>query len=148
MILHNECKNSLFKITSCMHFFLQDITGGSQIIMKLKVIRKYLLNHNKSFRWHLGDYEKHTFFNLKAYERRKFDFCVFLRMFSGSVKNRFYKLNGGSGRRHAVVIPASWPTTHRKNTQKSKVLLSQAFKWKKSMFFVIPEMTSKTFVMF
>ena len=32
------------------------------------------------------------------------------------------------------------------NTQKSKFLLSQAFKWKKIMFFVIPEMPSKTFV--
>ena len=27
----------------------------------------------------------------------------------------------------------------RKDTQKSKFLLSQAFKWKKNMFFVIPE---------
>ena len=35
----------------------------------------------------------------------------------------------------------------RKNTQKSKFLLSQAFKWKKIMFFVIHEMPSKTFVM-
>ena len=35
----------------------------------------------------------------------------------------------------------------RKNTQKSKFLLSQAFKWGKKMFFVIPEMPSKTFVM-
>ena len=35
-----------------------------------------------------------------------------------------------------------------KNTaQKSKFLLSQAFKWKKIMFFVFPEMPSKTFVM-
>ena len=33
-----------------------------------------------------------------------------------------------------------------KNTQKSKFLLSQAFKWKKIMFFVIPAMPSKTFV--
>ena len=32
----------------------------------------------------------------------------------------------------------------RKNTQKSKFLLSQAFNWKKIMFFVIPEMPSKT----
>ena len=29
---------------------------------KLQVIRKFLLNHKKSFRWHLGDYEKHFFF--------------------------------------------------------------------------------------
>ena len=34
-----------------------------------------------------------------------------------------------------------------KNTQKSKFLLSQTLKWKKIMFFVIPEMPSKTFVM-
>ena len=27
----------------------------------LKVIRKFFLKHNKSFRWHLGDYEKHIF---------------------------------------------------------------------------------------
>ena len=39
------------------------------------------------------------------------------------------------------------PLRIRKNTQKSKFLLSQAFKWKKIMFFVIPEMPSKTFVM-
>ena len=35
----------------------------------------------------------------------------------------------------------------RTNTQKSKFLLSQAFKLKKNMFFVIPEMPSKTLVM-
>ena len=25
---------------------------------------KFFLNHNKTFRWHLGDYEKHNFFSL------------------------------------------------------------------------------------
>ena len=35
----------------------------------------------------------------------------------------------------------------RKITQKSKFLLSQAFKWKKLLFFVVPEMPSKTFDM-
>ena len=39
------------------------------------------------------------------------------------------------------------PLHFRKNTQKSKFLLSQTLKWKKNMFFVIPEMPSKTFVM-
>ena len=39
------------------------------------------------------------------------------------------------------------PLDIRTNTQKSKFLLSQALKWKKIMFFVIPEMPSKTFVM-
>ena len=27
----------------------------------VKVIRKFFLNHNKSFRWHLGDYENIIF---------------------------------------------------------------------------------------
>ena len=57
--------------------------------MLLKVIRKFFLNHNKIFRWHLGDYEKHIFSHLKACERRNFDFCVFLRMCSMPVTNRF-----------------------------------------------------------
>ena len=38
------------------------------------------------------------------------------------------------------------PLYIHKNTQQSKFLLSQTFKWKKIMFFVIPEMPSKTFV--
>ena len=54
------------------------------IFFSLKVIRKFFKNHNKSFRWHLWDYEKHIFFHLKGCERRNFDFCVFLRMYSGS----------------------------------------------------------------
>jgi len=45
-------------------------------VMVLKVIRKFFIKHNKSFGWHLGDYEKHIFFHL----RRNFDFCVFLRV--------------------------------------------------------------------
>ena len=48
------------------------------------MIRKFFLNHNKCFRWHLGDNEKHHFFPLRVCERRNFDFCVFLRMCSGS----------------------------------------------------------------
>ena len=39
------------------------------------------------------------------------------------------------------------PLHIRKNTQKSKFLLSRAFKWEKIMFFVVPEMPSKSFVM-
>ena len=38
------------------------------------------------------------------------------------------------------------PLHIRKNAQKSKFLL-QTLKWKKNMFFVIPEMPSKTFLM-
>ena len=50
---------------------------NKQISAQLKVIRKFFLNHNKSFRWHLGDYENIFFFHLKACERRNFDLCVF-----------------------------------------------------------------------
>ena len=35
------------------------VVAGRNLI---KVIRKFFLKHNKSFRWHLGDYEKHIFF--------------------------------------------------------------------------------------
>ena len=38
-----------------------------------------------------------------------------------------------------------WVTGYK--SQKSKFLLSQAFKWGKNIFYVIPEMPSKTFVM-
>ena len=58
------------------------------------------------------------------------------------LKTGLYKLNGESGRRQAVVIPASLRTSTRppdplhirKKTQKSKFLLSQAFKGKKYVF--------------
>ena len=39
------------------------------------------------------------------------------------------------------------PLYIRKNTQKSKFLFSQTLKWKKNMFFKIPEIPSKTLVM-
>ena len=54
----------------------------------LKVIRKFFFKHNKSFRLHLEDYEKHNFLHLKACERRNFDFCVFLRMCNVTVSPR------------------------------------------------------------
>ena len=28
---------------------------------QIKVIRRFFVNHNKNFRWNLGDYEKHIF---------------------------------------------------------------------------------------
>ena len=64
----------------------------------------------------------------------------------GQLKTGLYKLNGGSGRRHAVFIPASLPGPTRppdplhirKNTQKSKFLLSQAFKLEKNDVFRNP----------
>ena len=62
------------------------------------------------------------------------------------LKPGLYKVNGRCARVTPghTRPPGRLPT--RKNTQK-KFLLSQAFKWKKIMFFVIPEMPSKTFVM-
>ena len=71
------------------------------------------------------------------------------------LKTGLYKLNGGSapGPSPASLRIGPGPTRPpdpldiRKNTQESKFLLSQAFKWKKNMFFVIPEMPSETFVM-
>ena len=63
------------------------------------------------------------------------------------LKTGLYKGNGRSARVTPghTRPPGRLPT--RKNTQKSKFLRSQAFKWKKIMFFVIPEMQAKTFVM-
>ena len=60
-----------------------------ELAAAFKMIRKFFLNHNKSFRWHLGDYEKHIFFHLKACERRNFDFFFFFQMCSISVKKRY-----------------------------------------------------------
>ena len=44
--------------------------GGSQdaylMNCPFKVIRKFFLKHNKRFRWHLGDYEKHIFFPIEG----------------------------------------------------------------------------------
>ena len=41
-----------------------EFVSGTGASTGLKVIRKFFLNHNKSFRWHLGDYEKHNFFSI------------------------------------------------------------------------------------
>ena len=41
-------------------FTVLGIHNERQVV--IKVIRKFFLYHNKSFRWHLGDYEKHDFF--------------------------------------------------------------------------------------
>ena len=45
-------------------------------IRLFKVIRKFILKHNKSFRWHLGDYEKHNFF-LRIFSWLYFFFFIF-----------------------------------------------------------------------
>ena len=78
------------------------------------------------------------FFHLKACERRNFDFCVFLRVYSMPVKTGLYKLNG----EWDVVTPG--PTRPpgilhiRKNTQQSKFFRPQALKWKKNYVFRNP----------
>ena len=63
------------------------------------------------------------------------------------LKTGLYKVNGRSARVTPGHTRPPGRLYIRKNTQKSKFLLSQAFKWKKNMSFVIPEMPSKTFVM-
>ena len=40
------------------------ITQVGGVLATIKVIRKFFLNHNKSFRWHLGDFEEHDFFSI------------------------------------------------------------------------------------
>ena len=45
--------------------------------MLLKVIRKFFLNHNKIFRWHLGDYEKHNFFPFEGLRGETLIFVCF-----------------------------------------------------------------------
>ena len=97
-----------------------------------------------------GFRKTYFFSHLKACERRNFDFCVFLRVDSLPFKN---SLCGPAWHVRSVHSPyinrfLKGRLLTRKNTQKSNFLLSQAFKWKKKiMFFVIPEMPSKTFVM-
>ena len=90
--LRHKCTTSS-KNWSC----LQSVNPPAVQSTQLKVIRKFFLNHNKSFRWHLGDYEKYFF---------------------------------------SIWRPVRWETLFRKNTQKSKFLLSQAFKWKKKLCFL------------
>ena len=36
------------------------ITQVGAVLETIKVIRKFFLNNNKSFRWHLGDYAEHV----------------------------------------------------------------------------------------
>ena len=108
----------------------------------------FFLKHNKSFRWHLGDYEKHNFFPFEGlWEEKLWFLCVFTGVWSA--RRACVARRGHVRSVHSAYI--NWFLTGilptRKNTQKSKFFLSQAFKWKKNMFFVIPEMPSKTFVM-
>ena len=63
------------------------------------------------------------------------------------LKTGLYKLNGRSGRRHAGANAPAGQTTHRKNTRKIKVSPITDLQMEKIMFFVIPEMPSKPFVM-
>jgi len=54
-------------------FFLSIVKNRSDVSfaddlnkVAIKVIRKIFLTNNKSFRWHLGDYEKYNFFPLEG----------------------------------------------------------------------------------
>ena len=72
-----------------------------------RVIRKFFLNHNKSFRWHLGDYEIITFFPLKAVRGETLIFVCSYGCVVGPLKTGLYKLNGRSGRGHASHRPSN-----------------------------------------
>ena len=78
------CQQHPFSLPAGMEMRQLEQSLHLQPRLEFKVIRKFFLNHNKSFRWHLGDYEKHDFFPFEACERRNFDFCVFLRMCSNT----------------------------------------------------------------
>ena len=115
-----------------------------------KVIRKFFLNHHKSFRWHLGDYEKHNFFSIwRPVREEPLIFVCFYGCLLCPLKTGLYKLNGGSGRRHA----RRGPRARRAEYPPVKTNKNQSFSshkpsnGKKNMFFVIPEMPYKTFVM-
>ena len=74
---------------SCREFWPACIKDSLQIKNQtIKWPGSFILKHNKSFRWHLGDYEKLNFFSIWR-SVRNFDFGVFLRMYSIPVKNRF-----------------------------------------------------------
>ena len=79
------------------------------------------------------------FFHLEVCERRNFDFCVFLRMISGSGWRPVYIswMEGTDVLTPSSSLPAYRAPLHiRKNTQKSKFLLSQTLKCKKKICFL------------
>ena len=82
------------------------------------MIRKFFLTHNKSFRWHLGDYEKHNFFPFEGLWEEK---LWFLRWVVCPLKTGLYKLNGRSVRRHAGPHTPAGQTTHPSTHTKIKV---------------------------
>ena len=127
--------NSIIATTYITTFLFFSNLNLMQKFFLLKVIRKIFFKHSKSFRWHLGDYEKHNFFHLKGCERKHFNF---LRWVACSLKTGLYKLNGCCVRLHAGPQTPAGPTTHHKNTQKSKFLLSQTLNWKKNSVFLNP----------
>ena len=80
--------------TACILFYLWFVSipiVTYEVQRSKKLSGSFFIKHKKSFRWHFGDYENISFFNLKACERRNFDFCVFLRVGSLPVKTGLYK---------------------------------------------------------
>ena len=52
----------LFNGALDVHIVDMSLMSYTHTYLQVKVIRKFFLNHNKSFRWHLGDYENIIFF--------------------------------------------------------------------------------------
>ena len=93
-----------------IHLFMKWI---KRLLLALKVIRKFFLKHNKSFRWHLGDYEKHNFFPYEGLgEEKLWFFLCFYGCVVCPLKTCLYKLNGLSGRRHSGADAPAGHTIH------------------------------------
>ena len=157
--LHFNTSKNFFKFISViLHFRRRVLTPRAQILKPraqgkpiyhlsplyfgLKWSGSFL-KHNKSFRWHLGDYEKHNFFS--NWRPVRGETLIFVCFYGCVVCPA--GVWGPAWRRsslHSAYINRflTGRLPIRKNTQKSKFLLSQAFKWKQIMFFVIPEMPS------
>ena len=68
----------------CGVFYILILLLSVDKVLRVKFLYYYLkwsgsffLNHNKSFRWHLGDYEKHNFYPFEGLWEEKLSFlCV------------------------------------------------------------------------
>ena len=77
MSLISYSKKRLVVLVS-VETYLSNFPNLERTRYTFKVIRKFFLKHNKSFRWHLGDYEKHNFFPFEGlWEEKLWFLCVF-----------------------------------------------------------------------
>ena len=66
------CNNPFYIVTYYIKWVTTSWTHSMRIeVRDLKVFRKFFIKHNKSFRWHLGDYEKNNFFAFEGLGEEK-----------------------------------------------------------------------------